>query len=510
MDISHTKFKKLKEKAIHDWASAKRLPKNKDTLPMYTRAKSFINTTKHPVVQKRQEEFLTILRKEVKRLLGTEVAESVVKQLKLNHSFSTAQHFSSILHPWTLSASLQAALPYFDQDSDALKNIIVLSCANISFDNQWFPRGFIFHSVSPDGLVENRRAFFSRKVRPLPITNHESYKEDAIAVIIGKLQGMRNENLLSAPVFDKIRYIVNATFADPKVLSQTVFTDQITMTSFVLWKKILEQTSENLNIPNLVFVEQENIVMQLLLAYHVHKPTVIHELLFNPEYHSLLEEYFEGIQGGFSQKNRLGTFLFWAMPKEQKYRTQLFRKRNMLVTADESYKISLTPDGIEKGIREKTLIPSTLLSLLLLSMYYGYILIGGMEQANYLTQAKQAFIKLLEKMKDLESIEAAKSVPTTNNVITRPMLTYIEGPQDARVPASGLDMLLYAEKGSLNKIFDVSKKVTLGQLLDRVLPNIYKEHTPDEEKTEELMAITERQIEKLTGLDKLVPPLAKL
>lgn len=513
MDITQSLLKEFRKKAMRCWPTAKRIPKNADTLSIFDRTKSFLKNPLHPTNKKRQEEFLVVLEKEITSLLGDAVAKSVTRQLQKNQSFSTAQHFSSIVHPRTLNASLQSALPFFEADpkDEALQNIIVLSCANISFDNPWFPRGLLFHHILTDGVfTENRLAFFSRKVRPLPIKYFPSYQQDTITEMQQKLESMKNEQILPQSAFEKLQNIIETVYGDPKVLSYLVFTKQVTVIVYTMWKKILESVSENLHIPNLVFLEQENIVLQLLLDYHIGKPTVISEILFNPKYHELIEEYFDGIQGGFSLKNKSGTFLFWAIPKEQKYRTQLFRNGNMLETIDGTYKIKLTPESITKGIMEKELIPSTQLSMIVLAMYYGYVLTGGMEQANYLTLTKEAYIKMLQKVGNTESIEACKDTVTTNNVITRPVFAFLEDNKGNRVEASGLDLILYGKKGSFNKVLEASKKVTLGTLIDRTLPNIYDEHCPNEEKEEKFTSITEAQIEKLINFPQQIPAMASI
>ncbi len=369
----------------------------------------------------------------------------------------------------------------------------------------------LFHHILTNGVfAENRLAFFSRKVRPLPIKYFPSYQQDTITEMQQKLENMKNEQLISQSTFKTLQELITSVYANPTVLSYKIFTDQLTVIVYTMWKKILESVSENMSFPNLVFLEQENIVLQLLLAHHIGKPTIIKELLFNPKCHKLIETYFDGIQGGFSLKNKTGTFLFWAIPKEQKYRTQLFRKGNMLETLDGSYKIELTPESVTRGILEKELIPSTLLSMIILSMYYGYVLTGGMEQANYLTLTKEAYIKPLEKVGDTESIEACKDTVTTNNVITRPVFAFLEDTKGNRVEASGIDLILYGKKGSWNRVLEASKKIPLGDFIDRTLPNIYSEHCPDAEKEERFVSIIEAQIEKLIGFKEKIPSMASI
>ena len=93
----------------------------------------------------------------------------------------------------------------------------------------------------------------------------------------------------------------------------------------MLWKKIMKDHPE---APNLVYIEQEAIVNNLLNKYHLDQDTLIHKLLFTPKYHKLLLKHFDGIIRGFSTKDKIGTYLFWALPNGQKYRVQLWKKGN--------------------------------------------------------------------------------------------------------------------------------------------------------------------------------------
>lgn len=507
---SREAFDELKNIVSKYWSTEKQLPANKDTLSIYDFSTSFVQKNTSTIARQRQPAFTEVLKSEVSTLLGEDVAQSVTKQLQNNHSFSTAQHFSSIIHQRTLNATLQSALPYFNQQSDEYKNVLVVSCANISFDNPWFPRGILFHSLTQGALTENRFPFFSRKVRPYPIRNHPGYALDAVQTIKVRIHEMKNENLITDNAESKMMHILDTVYADPKVLACKTFSEQKTITNYKIWQEIFTATSQGLSIPNLVFMEQENIVLKLLEKHHMNQDTLIHQLLFDPEVYPLIEKYFDTIQGGFSLEKGYGTFLFWALPKDQKYRLQLFRKDNVLVSSDESFRVELTPESIGEKIRTKELIPSTLLSLTLLSLYYGYILTGGLAQPEYLTQMQKAYLTIATEVGDKESVAACIDIPTKNHTITRPTLAYITGSNDARNAATGLDLILYGRPNSWSEILEASKYVSITDLLHRALPSVYEDYVPEEAKTETASAVTEREIEKITGLDQKVPAWVSL
>jgi hypothetical protein len=114
-------------------------------------------------------------------------------------------------------------------------------------------------------------------------------------------------------------------------------------------------------------------------------------------------------------------------------------------------------------------------------------------------------------MNDTESLAALDGLVTRNLVIPRPLLVYMDGNDDSRIPATGLDMFIYGDCGeNWGKIISASKKVNLGQLIERTLPSIYREYTKDSENYEIFSQITERDIEEFNGLDNLIPTISKI
>jgi hypothetical protein len=302
---------------------------------------------------------------------------------------------------------------------------------------------------------------------------------------------------------------METVYGTPKVLSLPKFSDQVTATSYLLWKKIFADYPGH--TPNLIFFSQEQVVIALLLAHHLDQETIIHKLLFDPRYAPELIKNFNGIQCAFDTSKDYGTYLFWAHPQTSKYRTKMWLQDNALVSTDGSYKVALTPERIREALINHEIVPSSMLSFIILSFYYGMILAGGMDQTTYLSEMKQAYTKTLKACGETEEIETCLNTPTTDLTITRPTLVYIEGKDNYRVPATGVDLALYGDAStSWQRILTASKQTTLDNIFDRLLPNLYDEYCPSGLKKEELSMITERAIEKFTGLDKKIPAFASL
>lgn len=477
--------------------------------PFYTYTKSHTKENRNKVIKQRKPQLHKTLHEHIRKVLGSGIADSVIKQLKTNDSVSTVQHYSPLGHPDSLNSVLENALPYFGMNNPAFQNVLVFSCAGVSFNNTKFPRGHLFHTYTNGTLHTNQINLFGHTVDARPVIHHPPYTTEAITEGRNTLLQFEREQKMTREQVQAIMRLFNQMYATPHVLSQNDYVDQLTISNYEYFRRLFSGYKKF--VPNLVYLAQEKIVLDLLLDHHIQQDTSIHHLLFDSAIYPLLERYFDGITGAFSLEKKLGTYLFWAIPKGTKYRTQLWRDGNILKTADGTFSVELTPQAIEKAIRDKELIPSVMLTFCVLALYYGLILGGGYEQTYYLTQTKKKYTALFSEIGDTESAEATEGLITTNLVIPRPLLVYLEGPHDLRVPATGLDLYLYGDTGkSWGRMLEAAKQVTTGEIIERTLPSIYREYCKDAANFEIFSKLAERDIEKFTNLDSKIPPIAVL
>lgn len=471
--------------------------------------KTHVKENRNKIIKQRKPQLHKTLHAHVTKTLGSGIADSVIKQLKTNDSVSTVQHASPLGHPDSLNSVLENALPYFGGNNPSVQNVIVFACAGVSFNNTKFPRGHLFHTYINQTLNTNQASLFGHTVDSRPVIHHPPYTMDAITGIRNSLVQLEREEKITKEMSRETMRFFTQVYASPHVLSQNDYPDQLTVSNYDLFKKLFGHY--NKFTPNLVYLSQEKIVLELLLEHHLHQDTTIHKMLFDPSVHTLIDKYFNGVTGAFSLEKRLGTYLFWAIPKKTKYRTQLWREGNMLKTADGSFSVELTPEAIEQAIHNKELIPSVMLTFCVLALYYGLILGGGYEQTYYLTQTKKNYNDLLSEMGDTESSNATEGLVTTNLVIPRPLLMYLDGPQDLRVPATGLDMYLYGDKGKTwAQMLEAAQHITMGEIIERTLPSIYREYCKDAQNFEMFSKLAERDIEKFNGLEQKITPLSQL
>ncbi len=497
-------FQLLKQKVLEKRPVLKQLLKKKGTKNILEYANQYVDVNLNPTIPKRQIEFLDIINQTVEERFGKKIADSVVRQLKKYYFVSTSDHTGPITHPFFVNSNLLIAASILQHEDPDLQNIVVLSCSRVSVDNSSFPRGLFFHNYLDGKLETHRFAFFSSNTRPPLIYTMRPYGREELDQIYGTLDKKLKKKEISQEQYEKILNVFKEVYDSPEMLNLSTYTEQISKTNFLLWQKFFSES--NIKMPNLIYLEIEDIVTKLIIKYHLNQDTIINHVLFDPEYEPYINNYFENIFGSFSRQDDAGTYLFWALPEGARYNLQLWREGNYLVSKDGSYKIELTPEAIKEALLKKELIPGLLLDFMVVSFYYGLKCLGGFNQINYLTLMKNSYIKMNVDLENYRSIEICARAQT-KEICDGLTVAYVGYNGDKQmILASGLDLILYQNKDSWKTLMNLINNITIEKALEPLLPEIYKITYDQKEWDEKLTNITDKDITNLNGLNQKIEP----
>ena len=505
--INKERFAKLKQKVLVKRPVLEEIIQHQGRKSVSDYAYDYVSVNLNPTITERQEEFLAAFREEVARTLGDKVALECVRQLEKYYFVSTADHHGPICHPFWLNANMVIAQGMVGFGDPLLKNLIVLSCSRVSLNNHTFPRGILFNSYANGKTTTQKLAFLPSNSHSMPVYNYPSYQAKDVDKMKGLLKDKVKAGEVNQKEADKLNQLFDEIYLRKDVLEAGNYADQITISNYDLWKKFFGHSY--IKMPNMVYVEYEAIVNKLLIKHHIYEDTILNHILFDPAYEDFLVNYFEGIFGCFSRKDQAGTYLFWAYPKGKKQTVQLWRKGNYLVSADESYKVELTPDAIKKGIEDKELIPSLFLNFATICFYYGLKCLGGFNQVNYLTNMKNGYIKMNVDLGNYRSIEVCARAQT-KELCDGIILAFAKDPAGKLSAAYGPDFYLYGNGENFARFIDVAKNVTFEESLDPLLPEMYRITYDESEWDKDLINITEHEITSFTGLDKKIKPCLEL
>ncbi len=386
----------------------------------------------------RKQELISVIERHTKRLLGEKTAKQYAKYLKTNYWVSTAGHHDTATHPFFSNylivqghCNLEKGLPV----------VPVLTCAGISINNSSSPRSILFHDQTGK---QQKLHLISLKNHHHPVYGHGKYQKNKI------------ENEAVTPILEK-------SFFSKKTLSLKSLSDQLTHAVAKLYQQL-----PGMETVSVIHLEQEAIATDLIIRYHLRKQTIINKILFDPKIRTAFLHQYDGIAGSHDQKKKTGTHLFWGITPEG--RKSLVVKNNQLISNDGQIKIDLNASEIKKALVAKHIMPAMSITLTTLSFYYGLACAGGFSQVNYLTEMKQAFLKLLTSKTDSIEIEIATNVPTD---LLAGEFAFIELPRHAQILATPIDIITEPNHFTSNLITKMIEKTTLGQAVDKMMPELY-------------------------------------
>lgn len=470
-------------------------------------ASLYTDVNLNPPIQRRQDELIGAFRDLVAERFGQTVATEASQQLAAHYFVSTTDHHGPIVNQSFCNANLLTTATYAEHNDPNLKYVIVLPCSNVSLNNITFPRGLIFNSVV-DGMVQLQRlSFLPSNAHSAIVYNFRAYTEQDLKKLHQVVKDKLKSHLISISLSDKLHHLFDVVYADPAVMGQGNFSEQMIVANDRLWQ--LYFSSSNVVPSRLLDIEQETMTTELLLRYHLFEDTIISNMLFSEEYIPLLEQYFSGIMGAFNAKTKTGTYFFWGISADKHYRVQLWKEGNQLVSSDGSIVIDFTPAAVANALRERKIIPSLLLVFSTLCFYYGLKCLGGFNQINYLTAMKNAYLKMNVDRQNYRSIEVCARAQT-KEMNDGYLSAFASAPDGTLLPATGLDLYLYGNTQTWPTIIEEVKNITIAESLDPAMPEFYRYVYTEPERLPELAAITSEQVTEFTGLARKLKPCITL
>lgn len=447
----------------------------------------------------RRQELITIVSVRAEQLFDQTTAQSIARQLGKYFFVSTADHHGPICHPFWLNANLLAAT-----QASTLENILVFSCATVSLNNSSVPRGLIFHSDAKNYEQLHQLSFFPASENQRPVFGMRAYIKTDLARLKKNIWSKVQDESVRMAVAEKIIKLIDEVYGAAEAFAAPNFSSQISVTNAKLWQRFFPV---NQTVPRLIYLDQESITTELLLSHHLTADTIISQMILDTSLAPMIVKYFDGIRGGFSLAEKKGSYLFWALPAGSKYRQQLWLDGKELRTTDGAFCVPLEADAIMEKLQTGELIPTILLTFLILSFYYGLKCLGGFLQPSYLTATKTAYIRMLKELGLISEIEAF-SATDTKTMGGDFALAFLQDKHKKLHQATGLDLLLYSDGKAWETFQTLTKQVSLEDSVTVMLPLFYEVLYREEERDKGLAGLRTNEIMQLSGLDKKIKPCA--
>lgn len=467
---------------------------------IYEYSKDFLDINPTPKLDERKAELFQVTTELIEQRLGKSVAEGVQRQLLKKPLVSTIDHHGPITHPFFLNCNIISALPFLENKNDPdMHYEVVFSFSSVSVNNaSAYPRGILFHGDTGKHQDIIRLPLLPDRFKMGVVYGMHGFTREDIDKAKKQLQEKIKSNEITEKLSQNITNILDTYFGNSDVLSTPDLCTQITKINYALWPAFFHGQTEFKN--DLVYLDIETLVRELLIRFHLKNPnSLLYKVLFDPAYQKLVLKHFNNLPGAFSLENKTGTYFFWTM--DDKLRRVGLQFHEDALWCDEAEHFDLTPDEVISHLEQKKILPSMLLCYLTVSLYYGMKCLGGFCQVHDLTMMKQAWQQILREAGELEEADAVEPLQTRELGGDGLVLSYIQ--MDASLtPATGIDMMLDAHDTTFEKYAEISKNVSLMEIMNTMLPEMYTVLYPSQEREEKFSQVSLSHIMKETGIEE--------
>ncbi len=375
------------------------------------------------------QDFISEVSRYTHETLGPELGEAISEDLQEMPQVLTANHHGID----TFAQSTQSNLLFSmreREDGKPAKTVPVLACGSVPLNNLTYPRGLLIYagnSSSEDGGICKLPLF------------PDSYKRKLVSVagpftaeMLGRSRIRATKLVEDSNLSHSLESALNTVLDDFTSVGQDFpgYGRQATAFNHRIWQRLFQSRPCR---PDLVYIELETIVCRLLQNDLFDKPTICHQLMFDPEMRRRLIENLDGKRGCWQYEKLLrrcsnssagedldatesaqGTMFFWGVDTKG-------RKIPLCIMEDENgtgadlcgiddrgqlWTYPFTAADIARGLQDGRLLPSIFTSYLLVSIARGISCIGGYYQAEYLPIMRKAVIETLRS----NSVETVKTI----------------------------------------------------------------------------------------------------
>ena len=391
----------------------------------------------------RQEDFTEVACGYAARVYGNETAQALKKRLQTSQVINTGPHDGVDTCSLTDQGKRFSALGE-SQPKDGTRTItVVMPCGGVPMNNFSKPMGITVDDAHKVNVYTNSAKDTSVHAAPAFTAQMVADARFSIAPASPDRRGKGGTVKVELPEGDRavVDALLSGLYDRPHVLNQHWYVDQAAIINRELWDLTFTPEARQ-KVPQLVSLEQETVTIGLLEKDLTNPHSFISTILFDTPTRNAVIAHLEGIPGcwrnnGFFETRkqadgeitvahaglaelanpdlplspaqrredaeRAMTHFFWGLDEkgksyplalvENQGQTVLRRVDKLGVTQD----LPFTKDAILAGLRNRTLMPSLVVTFGVIQFARGINCLGGFMQEEYLTNMGRGFQQAFEQ-----------------------------------------------------------------------------------------------------------------
>ena len=267
---------------------------------------------------------------------------------------------------------------------------VVFAAGNVPLDNMSYPRGFYFK--------KQRFNFFGADESRSPVFLFgKKLCADRKIGLNSFITGTAKDSLtIEEKKFLNFLFFESLEIEKASEIYETL-SDQITFLNYKLWPYFFTKSLRD-SLPGLIYLQSNPVILNILIAEIKKKDSLISTILFEPQARRVFLKNFFGTAGCWGEN--AGSQMFWGITQKKNYkrliRLSVDDSSNALV--GENFYLQLDRDAICTALDSKKITATLFFDYLIITFLDGYLVLGGFNQLEYLSQMKRAHIKSLREI----------------------------------------------------------------------------------------------------------------
>lgn len=365
---------------------------------------------------KRQKLIKNKIKQKITQLFGESALEKFQVNLEGGLAFNIADHHQILNHPILVSSNVISSA------SKLLNNqkppaIVVISSGDVPPNNYFGKNGFTFHN--------QKIPIFSNSEREL--TSYYIPKRDFDFIDRLKAADKWKDLTTEEQAFLSQECVKIKSYDYSKCQD---YKDQISIIVKNYWPYIFEESLRK-NLPELIYITQEEIVTQCLIELlEEDNDNIISRCLFDDIFRKEIINNFRGIVVTWNEAEEKGTHFFWRKYPNRSQSLRLYIQGNQLMPVDDRFSdlgVPLDKKIIIELLKKREIYPSLFTIFGVLNFYAGIKPLTGYGSIIYLNLMKQAWLKTLKKFNLSEEIKLMETVEAKGLIAGVPIFFKREG-----------------------------------------------------------------------------------
>ncbi|MBD3308926.1 hypothetical protein GF339_21110, partial [candidate division KSB3 bacterium] len=247
----------------------------------------------YPSYQPR-DDLLTVVYQYAASLLGSPIASRAVEDLA-RHPVVLTNHHGVDYFSQSVQGSLLFALPRLCGSLRAT-TVPVFSCGIVPLRSLTYPRGLLIYQGN-DHTIERlprRLPLFSKQFRTKMVSAVPAFDTRMVNKAEKRSHRMMKTGQIASRLAPTFQTIFQEDYRAEPVTTLPSYSDQSVVVNARMWRRLFAELS---NVPELVYLEQENIVAALLEADVANPRSLAWGVLFDPKLRESILEALDGLPG---------------------------------------------------------------------------------------------------------------------------------------------------------------------------------------------------------------------